>query len=89
MQAAQTKVASTRQPVALPKEAEVARSDSGRYDIAILKCWQAANGGSGLATGQKAAFEIEAFLYLLSQPLFGRPAINVMHTSEVMGDFLK
>jgi hypothetical protein len=62
MQAAQTKATSIRQPVALPKEAEVARSDSGKYDIATLKYWQAANGGSGLATAQKAALEIEAFL---------------------------
>jgi hypothetical protein len=50
VQATQTKATSTRQPVALPKEAEVARCDSGRYDIATLECWQAANGGSGLAT---------------------------------------
>jgi len=80
MQAAQTKTTSTRQSVA----AEVARSDSGRYDIATLKCWQASTGGSGLATAQKVALETEAFLQLLAQPLFDRPTINVRHTSDIM-----
>jgi hypothetical protein len=50
MQTAQTKATSTHQPVDIPKEEYVEISDSGRYDIAASKCWQAANCGSSLAT---------------------------------------
>jgi hypothetical protein len=79
----------TYQPALPSKKARAAGSSARRYDMATLKRWQPANGGTRLAIAQKAALEIEAFQSSQAQSVFGRPAIDVHYARNTIQGFLK